>query len=217
MRDGSNPAAARNPEDFRRALLETVQRLTLVAEYKDDDARMHGNRISRYAELVVRELGIPMDEGEIMSFASPMHDIGKVGVPDSILLKQGALTPQEFEIMKTHTTIGARIVRGSENPYLVSAGKFALYHHERWDGTGYPQELRGEEIPIEGRIMYLLDLYDALRSRRPYKPPFRHEVAASIIIQGDYRSSPGHFDPTMLEIFKANEDSFRRIFDDNQG
>jgi putative two-component system response regulator len=217
MTDDSNPGAARSPEDFRRALLETVQRLTLVAEYKDDDARMHGTRISHYTELVVRELGIPMHEAGIMSFAAPMHDIGKVGVPDSILLKQGTLTPQEFEIMKTHTTIGARIVHGSENPYLVSAGKFALYHHERWDGTGYPQELRGEEIPIEGRIMYLIDLYDALRSRRPYKPPFRHDVAASIMIQGDYRSRPGHFDPTILEIFRANEGSFRKIFDDNEG
>lgn len=216
MNGPSHPATAGETLEFRRGMLETVQRLTLVAEYKDDDARAHGKRISLYTELVARELGIVAKEAEVMCFASPMHDIGKVGIPDSILLKQGTLTPQEFEIMKTHTTIGGRILRGSGNPYLVSAEKFALYHHERWDGTGYPQELRGEEIPIEGRIMYLIDLYDALRSRRPYKPPFLHDVAVSIIVQGDYRSRPGHFDPTILEIFRANEDAFRSLFDDNR-
>lgn len=214
MTDRSNPGSAR---DLRRGLLETVQRLTLVAEYKDEDARLHGKRISLYTELVARDLGIPEQECEIMCFASPMHDIGNVGIPDSSLLKQETLTAREFEVMKTHTEIGARILGGSENPYLVSAEKFALCHHERWDGTGYPRELRGEEIPIEGRILYLVDLYDALRNRRPYKPAFRHEVAVSIMTQGNYRSSPGHFDPTILEIFKANEGRFRAIFDENQG
>ena len=198
---------------MREVLLETVQRLTLVAEYKDDDARLHGKRISLYTDLIAGELGIPPREADIMSFAGPMHDIGKVGIPDSILLKRGLLTPREFEIMKVHTTIGGRILRGSENPYLRSAEKFALFHHERWDGTGYPHEIGGEEIPIEGRILYLIDLYDALRCRRPYKPPLPHETAVSIITEGDYRTSPSHFDPTILGIFRAREDRFRNIFD----
>lgn len=205
--------AAQEAVPTREVLLETVQRLTLVAEYKDDDARLHGKRISLYTDLIAAELGIPPEEANIMSFASPMHDIGKVGIPDSILMKQGLLTPQEFEIMKVHTTIGGRILRGSENPYLKSAEKFALFHHERWDGTGYPHEIGGEEIPIEGRILYLIDLYDALRSRRPYKAPIPHETAYSIITEGDRRTSPSHFDPTVLGIFKACDDRFREIFD----
>ncbi len=200
-------------KQLREGLLEAVRRLTLVAEYKDDDARAHAKRVSHYTALICAELGIPKDEADVMYFASPMHDIGKVGIPDSILMKPGSLTPQEFEIMKTHTTIGGRILRGSDSPYLNSAERFALYHHERWDGTGYPHEMKGEDIPIEGRIMYLIDLYDALRSRRPYKMPLSHEAVLSIVTCGDSRSRPEHIDPTILEIFRCHDGRFREIFE----
>lgn len=198
------------------ALQEIVQRLTLVAEYRDEDAHSHCRRVRYYTEFLVKQLGIPEPDSGIMVFASPLHDIGKVGIPDSILLKQGELTPKEFEVMKTHTTIGERILGNSSNPYLQSARKFVLYHHERWDGSGYPFGLKGEEIPIEGRIMYLIDKYDALRSRRPYKSPFRHEAAVLVITEGNYSTKPDHFDPKILDVFRSCEGSFREIFDADQ-
>jgi len=198
---------------LNKALLETVQRLTLVAEYRDEDAHSHCRRVRYYTEFLVKRLGIPEPDAATMVFASPMHDIGKIGIPDAILLKQEKLTPREFETMKTHTVIGETLLGNSNNPYLVSARRFALHHHERWDGSGYPFGRKGEEIPIEGRIMYLIDKYDALRSRRPYKPPFRHEAAVLVITRGDYGTRPEHFDPNLLEVFRSSEKDFADIFD----
>ena len=201
------------PDPVREALLETVQRLTLVAEYLDEDARSHCRRVRYYTEFLAKRLGIPEPDAGIMVLSSAMYDIGKIGIPDAILLKQENLTPREFETMKTHTIIGEKILANSNNPYLESGRKFALYHHERWDGSGYPAGLKGEAIPIEGRIMYLIDKYDALRSRRPYKPPFRHEAAVLIITRGNYGTRPEHFDPGLLEIFRSSEKTFGEIFE----
>ncbi len=209
--DGANGRETTGPGS--EAMLEIVHRLTLVAEYRDEDTHSHCRRVRHYTGFVVKQLGIAEPDAGIMAFSSPTHDIGKVAIPDSILLKQGNLTPQEFEIMKTHTTIGGRILGDSDNPYVESARKFAVYHHERWDGSGYPSGLKGEEIPLEGRIMYLIDKYDALRSRRPYKPPFGHEAAVLIISRGNYCTRPEHFDPKILDVFMSNQESFREIFD----
>jgi len=192
---------------------ETITTMTRAAAYKDEETGAHVSRISFYTVELARALGLSDEFCEIIHYASPMHDVGKIAIPDAILQKPGALEPHEREIMKTHTTLGGRLLRGTDSPYLVMGAEIAEGHHERWDGGGYPLGLAGEAIPLSARIMNICDQYDALRSQRPYKPAFSHDKASEIITVGDGRTMPSHFDPAVLSVFKQCAGRFRDIFE----
>ena len=196
----------------RSSWIETIYRLTLAAEYKDVETEDHIKRVGLYTRELAGAMGMDKEFVETIYYSSPIHDIGKVGVPDNILLKPGNLTPEELEVMKSHTTIGAYILEGSNSSFLKMAKDIALSHHERFNGTGYPYGLSGEEIPLAGRLMNIVDQYDALRSRRPFKSSFSNQKAFEIITIGDGRTSPEDFDPAVLEGFIACAPKFNEIY-----
>ena len=195
---------------------EIVVRLSTAAEYRDNETGAHINRMGIYAERLAHEIGMGAEYIESIKFAAPLHDIGKIGIQDQILLKSGKLTKEESEIMKSHTTIGKDILSGSNNAMIRMSEEIALTHHEKWDGTGYPAGLAGEKIPLSGRILTICDQYDALRSIRPYKGSMTHEETCDIIIKGDGRTLPDHFDPQILEAFKKVKDYFNDIFNTSE-
>ena len=175
-----------------------IRRLGLAAEYRDNETGNHIIRMSKYAQIIALAHGLPEQEAEIILNAAPMHDIGKIGIPDSILLKPGKLDDHEWRTMQTHVEIGAAILSGSESGLMATARRIALHHHEKWDGGGYPLGLQGEEISIEGRICALADVFDALTSERPYKAAWSLQKTLELI---DAEGGK-HFDPQLTPLIK---------------
>ena len=187
----------RAEERLRDSQEETIARLARAAEFRDNETAHHIQRMSRYSELLARKVGLDDERCELIRMASPMHDIGKLGTPDAILLKPGKLTEEEFEVMKEHAEIGFRILSGSRSELLETGALIARSHHEKWDGSGYPKGLNGENIPLEGRIVAVADVFDALTSKRVYKPAMDLEEAETLMRDGSAR----HFDPELLDLF----------------
>jgi putative two-component system response regulator len=184
-------------EKVKNTTLDTIYRLSQAAVFKDEGTGSHIQRISRLAAVVARKMGLDALTIESILYAAPMHDVGKIGIPDYIVLKPYRLTPDEWAIMKEHTTIGAKILEGSEAGFVKIAELIALTHHEQWDGGGYPLGLKGEQIPLVGRITAIVDVFDALVSSRPYKEPFTLDEALGIIRNGNGT----HFDPRVVTAF----------------
>ena len=203
----------RRARELERANHDTVRRLVAASRYKDEETGRHTERVALYARELARHVGWHSAAVELLCEAAPMHDVGKLGVPDAILLKPAPLDPDEIKAMQRHTVLGAALLKGSASPLLELARQIALSHHEHWDGTGYPSRLAGENIPRAARMVMLGDQYDALRSARPYKPAFTHGRAVDIILNGDGRTLPQHFDPELLEAFRYLQGKYRQIYD----
>ncbi|MBD3175201.1 MAG: HD domain-containing protein, partial [Armatimonadia bacterium] len=202
--------ALRNSQLHQRLLdayLDTILRLSVAAEYRDHDTASHLERMSRYAQVIGRCLALPEERCELLRLAAPMHDIGKLGVPDSVLLKPGKLDTDEWMKMREHTVIGANILQGSDAEVIQLSATIALTHHERWDGTGYPDGLAGEAIPFEGRIVALADAFDCICSTRVYKSGRGFDEALEIV-RGDAGT---HFDPACVEALVAGLEEIRAI------
>ena len=197
--------------EIRESHIEMIMNLAIAAEYKDPDTGNHILRISDYSNELAKLLGLSDDEREILRYASPMHDIGKIGIPDRILQKPGKLTPEEWEIMKQHTEIGWRMFCNSKSPLLRAVADIALSHHERFDGSGYPHGKKGNEIPLFGRIVAIADIFDAVVSERCYKKEWSFTEGIEYI-----RSLAGtHLDPELVSVFVQNKKQVGDIYDAN--
>ncbi len=195
-------------KQIKDASLETIYRLSRASEYRDEDTGEHIQRMSYYAAAVYRKMGMEEKDVEGILYASPMHDVGKIGIPDEILLKPGKLDSTEWEVMKKHTIIGGKILEGSQTEFVKLAEAIALTHHEKWDGSGYPNGLKNTEIPLSGRVTAIADVFDAVSSKRPYrKEPFSLEKSLEVINKG----KGNHFDPDIVNTFLSIKNEIESI------
>jgi putative two-component system response regulator len=222
-------AVRQRTADLEASRLEVIHCLARAAEFRDDDTGQHIIRVGRYSQIIGQELGLPRAQLEFLEPAAQLHDVGKIGIPDSILLKPGRLTPEEYAMMQKHcgfgkkivdclpvpeaslvrghAELGARILGSARSPILTMAKRIAVTHHEHWDGSGYPLGLAGEDIPIEGRITAVADVFDALSSKRAYKPAFPLEKCFEILLAG----RGAQFDPKVIDAFFARRDDIVRV------
>ncbi len=208
LRERQLKETAQNSHDeLKQAYIDSIHRLVMASEFKDEDTGDHIIRIGEYASFMARHLDQDAQYIETIGYAAPMHDVGKIGIPDRILLKPGKLTREEFDIIKGHPEIGAKLLSKSKSRILQMAEEIALTHHEKFNGTGYPKGLSGEGIPLSGRIVAIADTFDALTSKRPYKEPYPPEMVLDII----RRERGGHFDPRVTDIFLDHFDRFLSI------
>lgn len=199
--------------ELKKSQFEALDVLSRTAEYKDPETGSHIARVSHYSKMLAKLHGLDDYEQELLFYAAPLHDIGKVGIEDSVLLKPGKLTDVEFERMKMHSTIGYNILKNSSNPYLIAGTVVAQSHHEKYNGRGYPNGLAGEDIPLYGRIVAIADVFDALTSVRPYKKAWSFEEAMELIV----REKGEHFDPALADLFIENIDRVREIYQQFEG
>jgi putative two-component system response regulator len=190
-----------------KEMVDAVRRMAKMAEFNEPDTASHRERIREYCYLMASCYGMSSHDAEVISYASLLHDVGKIGLPDTLTSKSGDLTPYEWNLMQKHTTIGAELLRGSSSVIMQAAEIIALTHHERWDGSGYPNSMCEEEIPLSGRICALADVFDALTTKRPYKEAVPVEEAFRMVkdVSGKL------FDPNLVAIFLQNRDEFKRI------
>ncbi len=186
-------------DELKQTQLELIERLGCAAEYKDNETGLHVIRMGHYARVIGRGCGMDEEEVELLFHAAPMHDIGKIGIPDHILNKPGKLSKEEWQIMRKHPEFGANIIGQHRCQLLEMARVIALTHHEKWNGTGYPNNLAGDEIPLVGRIVAISDVFDALSSRRPYKEPWPTQKTMKVIIE----ERGQHFDPEIVDLFQT--------------
>lgn len=198
QKEGLEQAVIERTKEVVGTRLEIVRRLGRACEFRDNETGAHIERMSRFSRLLALKAGLGAERAEMILNASPMHDVGKIGIPDAILLKPGKLTAEEFEIIKKHPTIGSHILAGSDSDVIKLAEVIAYTHHEKWDGTGYPRGLKGDEIPIEGRITAIADVFDALTTIRPYKKAWNIDAAVDFILQ----NAGTHFDPSLTPLFR---------------
>ncbi|WP_421903935.1 HD-GYP domain-containing protein [Maridesulfovibrio sp.] len=182
------------------AHVETIHHLCAAAEYKDEETANHLVRMAEYSRILAKQKGLDKETVQLIHTSSPMHDIGKIGIPDNVLLKPGKLTAEEWDVMKSHAVIGGNILSMGTSDYINMGAVIALSHHEKWDGSGYPSGLSGEDIPLPGRICAIADVFDALTSKRPYKEPFSVERSLEIMKEGRGK----HFDPELIDLFFEN-------------
>jgi len=195
-------------EELKSAHFETIFCLSVAAEYRDQDTSFHLKRMSNYSRIIAKHLGLSSHEQELIFYASPMHDVGKIGIPDAILQKPGRLTPEERQIMNRHPEIGYEILSKSDSELMKKSAIIALTHHEKFDGSGYPRGLKGEGIPLEGRIVALADVFDALASRRPYKEAW----ALNEVFQFVEDNRGSHFDPQVVAAFNRGRSEILEIY-----